>query len=343
MSSHLISIIIVNWNGWRDTVSCIDSIVCQDITNVHIIVVDNGSEDNSFSQMNNYLSNSANDSLEVYSYFIKKIINRQSFIHDITLQLPSSKPTSSISLLKLPENTGFANGNNCGVWLSEVMKIDNIILLNNDVEVSREFIEIARGVFTKNNVKKLMSGLIYYYKRRNELWSAGGYWNKWKINGYMYDKYNGNRNNSFLTACCWFINTDIFREVGYFNKGLYLYMEDVEYCLRLKDNKYSFIVIPDIKVYHKVNSSSNKISNVHEYFSVRNRIIVGKKYSSLIWLSIYVLHQLIGSILNQQRSFSVTMLAVRHGIKYMLSEETELYHLSKSFVYGAQAAPGTNR
>lgn len=45
--SPRVSIIILNWNGWKDTLECLESIYQIDYSNYDVLVVDNASQDNS--------------------------------------------------------------------------------------------------------------------------------------------------------------------------------------------------------------------------------------------------------------------------------------------------------
>jgi len=42
-----VAIIILNWNGWKDTIKCLESVFRIDYPNYQVIVVDNGSTDDS--------------------------------------------------------------------------------------------------------------------------------------------------------------------------------------------------------------------------------------------------------------------------------------------------------
>jgi GT2 family glycosyltransferase len=48
-----VSIIILNWNGWRDTIECLESLYRIDYPNYDVIVVDNGSTDDSIKKLRN--------------------------------------------------------------------------------------------------------------------------------------------------------------------------------------------------------------------------------------------------------------------------------------------------
>jgi len=70
MSDPSVSIIILNWNGWLDTVECLESIYNLNYSNYQVIVVDNNSSDDSIQKINDYTMGK----LEVKSNFFKYIV-----------------------------------------------------------------------------------------------------------------------------------------------------------------------------------------------------------------------------------------------------------------------------
>ncbi len=49
-----VSIIILNWNGWKDTIECLESIYQIDYPDYDIIVVDNASKNESIEKIKKY-------------------------------------------------------------------------------------------------------------------------------------------------------------------------------------------------------------------------------------------------------------------------------------------------
>ena len=45
MKEPRVSIIILNWNGWKDTIECLESLYAIDYQNFDIILIDNHSQD----------------------------------------------------------------------------------------------------------------------------------------------------------------------------------------------------------------------------------------------------------------------------------------------------------
>mgnify|MGYP001598031286 FL=1 len=96
-------IIIVNWNGKQDTLTCLSSLQSLDYSNYHVIIVDNGSKDDSISA--------------------------------IKLQFPHHL------LLENQTNLGFTGGNNVGIQYALNHKADFVLLLNNDTKVSPDLLK----------------------------------------------------------------------------------------------------------------------------------------------------------------------------------------------------------
>ena len=111
-----VAIVVLNWNGKRDTVECLASLNEIDYSNYEILLVDNGSTDGS------------------QKYF--------------RAQYPE------IELIENEMNLGFAEGNNVGIRHAMNGRADYVLLLNNDTFVHPKFLsELARcGGWFKNRL-----------------------------------------------------------------------------------------------------------------------------------------------------------------------------------------------
>ena len=143
-----VSIIILNWNGWQDTIECLESLFQINYPNYDIVLVDNASKDNSIKKIEDY----CNGNIKVKSNFFRykkenkpiKIINltfkdQQYFFKDEydIKGLPSQR---KIFLIENQLNYGFAEGNNIGIRFSlKTLSPDYLLLLNNDTVVDVTF------------------------------------------------------------------------------------------------------------------------------------------------------------------------------------------------------------
>ena len=51
MKTPTVGIVILNWNGWRDTIECLESVYALDYPAFNVVLVDNHSSDDSMSHI----------------------------------------------------------------------------------------------------------------------------------------------------------------------------------------------------------------------------------------------------------------------------------------------------
>lgn len=239
-SNPRISIVILNWNNYEDTKECLNSICEQDYENIDVILVDNGSEDGSFSRL---LSK-----FDVYG-------------------------------VKLSENTGFPAGNNVGIRAAIDQGTDYILLLNNDTilpsgDTVRNLIKSAAS---RDNLG-ILSPLILHYPETEKVWFANGSINP--ITGENIHTHRGKDidevelpntiENDRVTGCAMLVPTNIFEEVGFLDPKYFLLESDTDFSLRVQNAGYQLLTDTSIKIYHKVSASSGPQFSL-SYYSSRNR------------------------------------------------------------------------
>lgn len=251
------AVILVNYNGWQDTITCLTSIKRSKDT-PHIIVVDNGS---------------TNESI---------------------LELAKAFP--DLDLIQTKKNLGFAGGNNVGITKALKMGAQVVHILNNDTEVDPNlFFRSYRYVAGKNRLAgaKIYYAKGYEYHdeqkgKGNILWYAGGYMD-WQIglgrhigvdevDQAQYDK---TRAVDFVTGCYMAIPRAVFKKIGLFNESLFLYLEDSELCLHAKKMGIEVMYNPNLILYHRNSSSTGVGSPIVDYYLTRNRFALARRYGSL--------------------------------------------------------------
>lgn len=257
-----ISVIIVNWNGKNDTVKCLDTLKKIDKKGyqVNIIVVDNGS---------------TNDSV-------------------ITIR--NAHPW--VTIVETHKNLGFTGGTNAGIKEAINFKSDIIWLLNNDTLVERNVLNVCKdfndpqiGIighkiyfapgheYHKDRYKKSEIGKVFWY--------AGGLID-WKnmyashkgVDEFDHEQYDLVEDTPFITGCSMFIRTEVVNKIGMFDEHFYLYLEDLDYCLRAKNAGFRLIYNPQGIIWHVNAGSSGGPGNpLHEYYLTRNRLLIGFRYA----------------------------------------------------------------
>ena len=218
-----VNIFILNWNGRDLTLDCLASLEKVTYSNANVIVIDNGSTD------------------------------------DSVVSIKEKYPETDI--IEFPTNLGFAGGNNAG-FESTANKADYTIFLNNDTIVDSNFVApLINELETKSNTKQT-APKIYYADKPETIWFAGGIVNLWtgmirhigirKKDSSLYSK---KMEIDYATGCCICMRTQDFESIGLFDGSFPMYAEDVDLSLRFKKRGGSIVFIPESKVWHKVSAS----------------------------------------------------------------------------------------
>jgi GT2 family glycosyltransferase len=299
-----VAIILLNWNGWEDTIECLESLFKVDYPNYEILVLDNKSTNESIQKIKNYAKGEIRTSSKYFQYDPKnKPIKIKEYTEDMINEiLKSESETKQIVEKKSKElkeehaqesaqefifimnneNHGFAKGNNIGMKYAKTMlSADYILLLNNDTVVERDFLTHLIKAAKQNKSAGIIAPKIPYYDKPDKNWFGWGKINWFSINiAYHISKIDEKIIQSdYITGCAALIRTDVIDKIGYLNEKLFLYFEDADYSLRAKAKGFELIVVPDAVVYHKVSATSYTftLSNAQYYFS-RNRLWFVKKY-----------------------------------------------------------------
>ena len=243
-------IIVVNYNGFSDTVECVESLKKINYTNFEheIIVVDNGSI-NDFEKLKNKLE------------------------------------VDNVVVLDAGSNLGFSGGNNVGIRYAIDNGADYILLLNNDTLVEPDFLNHMVRTAKENNGDAVVTNKIMCEAERNIIWYAGGSFNSktsrtvaFGINEKDCEKYSVKCEVSFASGCCMLIPINIINAVGLMCEDYFLYCEDTDYCLRILNAGFKILYEPKAKIYHKINSSTSKIAGIQAYYLVRNKLYIISKF-----------------------------------------------------------------
>ncbi len=241
MSTPQIAVVIVNYNGYDDTIECLNSIREINYKKYHVIAVDNASNDTS---INN----------------IKSIF-------------------PEIHFIKSHKNLGFTGGNNLGVEKAYELDVKYVFFLNNDTIISKNILTDLASFMEKNPEYGLIGPLTYYYNDKNTIAFAGGHIdrNTGLITFYHKGKNRTELSEvffpcSFIEGAALFVRTDLFKKIGGFNDDYFLTSEESELCIKIKDLGYKLGVLNSCSIWHKVSKSMISHSELATYFIFRNKL-----------------------------------------------------------------------
>jgi len=182
-------IVIINWNGWKDTIECLESVFRNDYSNYQVVVCDNGSLDGSMEHITAW----AAGGLDVY-------LPKNDQLRDLSFP-PVSKPIRYVQydrkeaesggkpwaddirliLIQTSANLGFAGGNNVGFRYALARDdFAYIWLLNNDTVIRPDaLIKLVMKIKEKPKIGMCGSTLLYYHDPELIQAAGGGHYNKW--------------------------------------------------------------------------------------------------------------------------------------------------------------------
>lgn len=271
MNYPKILIIVLNWNGKEDTLECLESVCKIVYPNFEVIVIDNGSSDDSVQAV------------------------RDSF--------------PEVTVLETNENLGFAGGNNSGIRYALKNGADYIFLLNNDTIVDphilNQFIKVSKTLGDQG----ILGAKIYYFSEPEKIWYAGAKWvkNYAKFIHVGHGCLDNGRSFTMISetdyacGCAFFVSSRLIRTIGMFDERFFLTFEETDLCYRAKKAGYKSYFVPGAKVWHKISSSfGGEKSALYTYFLMRNRLLWAEKnlpYPERMILYKHVMYELVTSIL----------------------------------------------
>jgi len=302
-----VSIIILNWNGWKDTIECLESLVKVNNVNFEIILIDNASSDNS---ADNLIKWNRSHSIPLFHFseaHVKQII------------ASSEEKTSGMQrviLFRLPDNLGFCAGNNLGIRQAQANGIPYAVILNNDTLVDPNFLLPLVEYAEANSSTGLLGCQIRYADDQNKVWWGGGTFNAWLGSKRLYDKESSDQvpvkpyRTDWVSGCMTFIPLSVFSLIGGYDEKFFIWCEEWDLSLRVGRAGYEMTVIPTSVIYHKVGKSLGLVSPLTYYYSFRNLLLLRSRYLPrwewICFLVIYIPYkflQMIYHVIKFGRSF----------------------------------------
>lgn len=202
-----------------------------------------------------------------------------------------------IVLLKSEFNRGFCGGNNLGIRYCLAAKFDYVLILNDDTEVEPDFLSILvqKGVSIPEK-PHVITGKIYCYQNRSLVWYAGG--DLSLIHGigkhrghFKKDSpaYNYDCKVEYASGCMMLVKSEVFEAVGLLKESIFIYLDDTEFCMRLREASIPIYYQAASRIYHKVEAGIGlaNYTPFYLYYSSRNRVLITRNTVYRFYLLVY--------------------------------------------------------
>jgi GT2 family glycosyltransferase len=283
-----VSIILLNWNGWQDTIECLESIQKSTYENFNVILIDNDSSDDSLEQIKAWASGNSKHIIDTrYSELVKPLVTKPIKLFEYLKNELSSfekydSENGSILLVKNRTNLGFALANNQGMDIArQVFTSHFYFLLNNDTVIEKNSISDLVTVMTDGAGIAVAQPIIYSYEE-NKIVNAGGkifFWGQTRhFKSINRDEV---RPISFVNGCALFVRATVISEFGKLSDKFFHGEEDFEFSKRMNKYKQKMVCSGRSHVYHKVGVSVKKLMQNYEsrtFLFALNRTVDLKDY-----------------------------------------------------------------
>ncbi len=303
MNTPKVYIVVLNYNGWQDTLECLESLFRLSYPEYRIVVVDNGSTDNTVEYIKKWAD--GDKGLDMHGHDLTRYSSGPELQKPIPYILINTQDIersgdipdqgkASITIIPVGKNLGFAGGNNVGIRYA-ISKGDYayVWLLNNDTVVEKNSLEALVEYSQKNKDAGIVGSKLLYYHRPGIIQSAGGRLNKWfgsttSIGQGQYDSGQWDTDSFVETimGASFFMSRECIEKVGLLPEEYFLYMEETDYCYKAQLRGFKVGYAYKSRVYHKEGSSTGCISlkgaegrsYKADTLSMRNRVKFAKKY-----------------------------------------------------------------
>ncbi|MDD3986076.1 MAG: glycosyltransferase family 2 protein [Methanobacterium sp.] len=298
-----VSIIILNWKGWEDTIECLESLYQINYPNYNVIIVDNGSQNESVEMIKDYASgklsvesdffeyNKSNKPIKIWEYSTNELKSLD--INNVDFN--SLDSNNNLILIKNDVNSGFSEGNNIGINFSlQFLNIDYILLLNNDTVVDKNFLNELVKFADTNNEAGIVGPGVYHYNKPGKIDNIG--YNVNICNGRISSPIvnleeipSSNISLDYVVGCGLLIKKSVINDIGLLDKKYFLYYEDVDWCLRAKKQGHEVFYVPQAKIWHKISSLERRSISLYYYGNRNSFLLIKKNRDTMGILSCYPL------------------------------------------------------
>ncbi len=236
-----VSIVVVSYNGEKDTMECLKSISDLTYDNVDTILVDQNSKDGTVQAVKQH-----------YPW---------------------------VRLIKNHQNDGITGGNNIGLKEALAHSTDYILLLNNDTIIEPSLLQKLVDALENDRSIGIASPTAFYYNRPDVICYAGikidcrG--QNYGTEGISINSLDMNiRETDLAAGGAVIIRKSVIEQIGLMDNRFFIYFDDTDFCARARQAGWKIMYIPTAKIWHKISHTSEALGN---HFGVyhwrRNRLL----------------------------------------------------------------------
>jgi GT2 family glycosyltransferase len=297
-----VAIVLVNWNGWRDALECLSSVLASDSAELaDVYLVDNASTDGSVERIVQWCAKPVPlvgiaDFEGIRHVGSNPVACR---VWDANGQPAPEDPALHLTLVRSGGNLGFAGGNNAGITAAGLNRYSHFWLLNTDTVMRRDALtQLLERAGADARIGMVGSTLLYYNDPAHVQALGGGRLDPRRLVashigvGLSLDAVPNDATAihaveaemRYVVGASMLVTAEFIRTVGPMCEDYFLYFEEIDWALRA-GSRFKLAYAPDSVVFHKVGASSAKVQSADaERLLCRNRVrFVGRFFPERKW------------------------------------------------------------
>jgi GT2 family glycosyltransferase len=309
-------ILLLNWNGWGDTIECLESLFRLRYPNYRVVVCDNGSDDGSMDRIRAWAEGRLDPwvppRVEVRNLTmptVEKPIPYREYGRASAETGGEAGEDPPLVLIQTGKNLGFAGGNNVGLRYGLAKgDLDYAWILNNDTVCRSDALDcMVRRMEQKSGAGFCGSTILFYSKPVTVHALGGATYNRWLgSNRHLglflkyplaVDEAAIEKRMKYVVGASMLVSRRLLEDVGLMCEDYFLYFEELDWATRA-GGRYSLAYASGSVVYHKEGGSIGTGSDpmeksfLSDYHSLRNRLIFTRKHHPMslptVWLGLFV-------------------------------------------------------
>jgi len=299
-----VGVVILNYNGWSDTIECLESLLRLSTPRITVVVCDNGSTDESLKQIRHWAAGRVHAPtspfLEIARCTQPPVPKPVHLVEMRPEQLSglaaAALPPQTVLLVQNGQNLGFAAGNNPALgWFASDPSISHAWVLNNDTVVTPSALSaMVRRLGERPDAGLCGSRLLHYHAPGSVQALGGLRYNRWlgSASAITMTSPASDRDvervveqaMDMVHGASVLVSRQFLRGVGPLAEDYFLYSEEIDWAERGRRAGFSLAYAHDAIVYHKegaaIGTSGDpyRRSWVSDFYAVRSRLRVAAKF-----------------------------------------------------------------
>lgn len=244
------TLIVLAWNQWPTTKRCLDSLLASDLDQVQVIVVDNGSEDQTPQALTTY--------------------------------------AGRVQVVTLPSNLGFVRGMNAGIAAARTE--DDVVLLNNDLLFTQhDWLNRLRDAAYAQADHGVVGCRMRGGEDDQRLYHLGGFIDAETLIGQQTEsglqendvaQFTRTRRVQGIAFALAYIRRDCLQRIGLLDEMFHSYFEDTDYCLRATDAGIASVVAGKVTLSHAQHGSTRDDDSFRERLRTESRATFADRWQT---------------------------------------------------------------